>query len=60
MSKYSENVKSHFGLRLKRNVAEKLHSLLELRGGTSRNALVNEAIDQYVESQSNQESPEVA
>jgi predicted transcriptional regulator len=59
VNRYSETVKSHFGLRLKQNVAEKLHSLLELRGGT-QNALVNEAIAQYVESQSNKESSEVA
>lgn len=51
--------KTNFGIRLKPSVAEKLHSFIEFRG-RNRNALLNEAIDQYLESQTNKESPEVA
>ena len=51
--------KTSFGIRLKPNVAEKLHSFIDQKGG-NRNALFNKVIDQYIESQSNKEPSEVA
>ena len=51
--------KTNFGIRLKPNVAEKLHSFIDQKGG-NRNALFNKVIDQYIESQSNKEPSEVA
>ena len=50
---------TNFGVRLKKDLGEKVHNFIEQRGGT-RNALLNHAIAQYLESQSKKESPEIA
>ena len=51
--------KTNFGIRLKPNVAEKLHSFIDQKGG-NRNALFNKAIDFYLEEVNKQKPPEVA
>ena len=53
----SYQFKTNFGIRVKQNIAEKLHSFVELRGG-NRNALVNEAIAEFLENQVNKEVSE--
>ena len=53
----SYQFKTNFGIRVKQNIAEKLHNFIELRGG-NRNALVNEAIAEFLENQVNKEVSE--
>ena len=43
-----------FGLTISKKTSEKLHDLVALRGVT-RNNLLNEALNQYLDSQSKQE-----
>ena len=50
---------TNFGVRLRKDLGEELHNFISQRGGT-RNALLNHAISQYLESQSKKESPEIA
>lgn len=49
---------TNFGIRLKKDIGEKLHNFIEQRRG-NRNALFNHAIAQYLEGQSNKETSEV-
>ena len=50
---------TNFGVRLRKDLGEELSDFIKQRGGT-RNALLNHAIAQYLESQSKKESPEIA
>ena len=49
---------TNFGIRLKKDIGEKLYDFIKQQGG-NRNALLNHAIAQYLEGQSNKEPSEV-
>ena len=50
---------TNFGIRLRKDLGEKLYDFIKQQGG-NRNALLNDAIAQYLEGQLNKKPSEVA